>query len=199
VAILENIIVNQWFEWNDDHQDNIRDKTAPHAHAKDRIHEMESRIRALDKRVSDQEIIIAKLENSEEQTHSLKRTVANQKRLLLQYGHRIDEIEAKLSDQEIIITGLRQRVNENDGHQTHMASPSDEPNTGDRELNNSNVTTMMDIDENEIKNSAYSMDKENHKGLQRKSLWNFFFHLIKRIFTFVTFITQLHALLPLKI
>jgi hypothetical protein len=49
VAILENIIVNQRFDiWNDDPQDNIRDKTAPHAQAKDRIHEMESRIRDLD-------------------------------------------------------------------------------------------------------------------------------------------------------
>jgi hypothetical protein len=103
------------------------------------------------------------------------KTVANQKRLLLEYGHRIEEIEAKLSDQEIIIAGLRQRVNENDGHQTHIVSPSDEPNTRDRELNNSNDTTMMDIDENETKYSSYGMDKENHKGLQRKSLWIFFF------------------------
>jgi uncharacterized coiled-coil protein SlyX len=168
MAILENMMFNHRFDiwpWHDEHHGVVTDKSIPHPTR--RINEMESRIQALENTVNDQELIIVKLRSFEEQSHSLRKTVADLKFVLMEYDIRFKELENKLGEQEIIIGDLKQNMFENDRHETLVNYPTDDVNVVVSKLNNSNDTAIIDRKNYRGKEIPNTGNKDNEKGGQR--------------------------------
>jgi uncharacterized coiled-coil protein SlyX len=157
LTALENNIVNQRFGiWHDERRADSIPRTSL-------IHEMESRIRALENRVGDQDVIIAKLKNVEELNHSLKKTVEDLKIAMIENDHRYQELETKVDNQERLIADLRQRTLQTDRQQANDY----DSNVMEHKQNNSSFTTMIGRNKT-LKRTRNTRNKDMKYRIQRK-------------------------------
>lgn len=138
VEILENLIINQQFNTLfDEHQTNVREKTIPRI--ANLIHEMESRIRALENKVNEQELIITELKKSEEDDEFLRKSLADLELTIIEYSHRFQKLETKVGNQKKAIANHRRNMFEDDEHGTSMDTHSNNSDIVNQELDTSSL------------------------------------------------------------